>query len=182
MFSNLFGKKESEDKDHLFKDRAYMDTEAKMKACAELAKENESVIFIAWFSDTAKQFKNYFSTNGLDENRITEAKYLTAAQLQSYTPVFVEHYPIHTKEENFVANWKTTNILVYSAMDEPLFKHFGSEKLIPLMKMMGMKENEVIEHSMVSKSIISGQKKIEEQVSFEQSASSQAEWMKRNLT
>ena len=71
--------------------------------------------------------------------------------------------------------------MVYSAMDEPLFKHFGSEKLIPLMKMMGMKENEVIEHSMVSKSIVSGQKKIEEQVSFEQSASSQAEWMERNL-
>ena len=182
MFSNLFGKKESEDKDHLFKDRAYMNTEAKMKACTALAKENESAIFIAWFSDTAKQFKNYFSTNGLDENRITEARYLTASQLQSFTPVFVEHYPVHTKEENFVANWKTKKILVYSAMDEPLFKHFGSEKLIPLMKMMGMKENEVIEHSMVSKSIISGQKKIGEQVSFEQSASSQAEWMERNLT
>lgn len=181
MFGNLFGKKEQEDNVHLFKDRAYMTAEAKMKACATLAKENESVIFLAWFSDTANQFKKFFSENGLSEERITEVKYFTASQLQSYTPIFTEHYPIHSKEENLVANWKMKDILVYSALDEPLFKHFGSEKLIPLMKMMGMKENEVIEHSMVSKSILSGQKKIEEQVSFEQSASSQAEWMERNL-
>ena len=182
MFAGLFGKKETEDKDHLFKDMVYVSTEAKIKACAALAKENESTIFIAWFTDTVKQFRDYFLANGLDENRITEAKYFTALQLQSYVPVFAEHYPLHSKEENFVANWKIKNIMVYSAMDEPLFKHFGSEKLIPLMKMMGMKENEVIVHSMVSKSIISGQKKIEEQVSIEQPASSQGQWMERNLT
>jgi hypothetical protein len=181
MFSNLFGKKEADNQDHLFKDRAYMTTEAKMKACATLAKTDGNIVFIAWFSDTAKQFKDYFSSNGLDEKRVTEARHFSTAQLMTHTPVFVEHYPIHTKEENFVEHWKTKNIIVYSAMDEPLFRHFGSDKLLPLMKMMGMKENEVIEHSMVSKSIISGQKKIEEQVTLEQDAPSQAEWMNRNL-
>ncbi len=181
MFSNLFGKKESENNDHLFKDRGFMSSAAKMKACSVLARENESVLFIAWFNDTAKQFKEYFSLNGLNENRIFETKHFPTHQLLDHIPVFIEHYPIHTKEENFVSNWNIRNILVYSAMDEPLFKHFGSEKLIPLMKMMGMKENEVIEHSMVSKSIINGQKKIEEQVSIEQTAQSQAEWMERNL-
>lgn len=181
MFSGLFGKKEKEDKEHLFKDKAYMTTEAKMKACSEIAKANDSTIFIAWFAETAKQFKNYFSANGINENRITEASHLHSSQLISNTPVFVEHYPLHNKELDLVANWDTKNLLVYSAMDEPLFKHFGSEKLIPLMKMMGMKEDEVIEHAMVSKSIISGQKKIEEQVSFEKSALSQGEWMRLNL-
>src|SRR6185295_14989253 len=93
MFSGLFGKKETQDTDHLFKDRAYMTTEAKMKACAALAKENEQLIFVAWFSDTEKKFKAHFAENGLPENRITEARMLTASQLLSYTPVFVEHYP-----------------------------------------------------------------------------------------
>jgi len=181
MFSNLFGKKAPQENDHIFKDRAYMSTQAKMDACVTLAKEDASVIFIAWFSETAKQFKNHFSSGGADENRIVEAKYLTPSHLQSHRPVFVEHYPMHSREEQFVEHWKTINIHVYSAMDEPLFKHFGSEKLIPFMKMMGMKENEVIEHSMVSKSIINGQKKIEEHVTVEQSAASQAEWMERNL-
>lgn len=181
MFSGLFGKKESQEKDHLFKDRAYMTTEAKLNACSALAKENEQIIFVAWFPDTLKLFRHHFTEQGLNESRVTEARTLNASQLHSYTPVFVEHYPIHSKEENFVKNWEMKNIIVYSAMDEPLFRHFGSEKLIPFMKMMGMKEHEVIEHAMVSKSIINGQHKIEEQVKVEQPALSQKEWMKKNL-
>ena len=101
--------------------------------------------------------------------------------LQSKTPVFVEHYPLHSKELELIKNWTAEKIIVYSAMDEPLFKHFGSEKLVPLMKMMGMKEDEVIEHSMVTKSIIKGQEKIASQVNSEHSASSQGEWMKKNI-
>ena len=181
MFANLFGKKEDDSKDHVFKDRAYMSTIAKMEACANLAKADEGLLFIAWFSDTAKQFRKYFVENNISETRVVEARQLHTPQLMSHKPVFVEHYPMHSKEEELVKNWEHKNILVYSAMDEPLFKHFGSEKIIPMMKMMGMKENEVIEHNMVSKSIIKGQQKIEEQVSLELSASSQGEWMERNL-
>lgn len=181
MFSNFFGKKDSTENDDLFKDRVYMNTEAKLKACITLAKENESALFIAWFNETAKHFKNYFSANGLNENRVVEVAHLNPSQLISSTPVFTEHYPMLNKEVDFIKNWDKKNILVFSAMDEPLFKHFGSEKLIPLMKMMGMKESEVIEHSMVSKSIINGQKKIEDLVSIELPAYSQSEWMEKNL-
>lgn len=182
MFSNLFGKKDDADeKDHLFKDRAFMTSSAKMKACSQLAKDDESYIFIGWFPETVKKFKVFFTENGISENRVVEAKQLHSSQLLSHKPVFVEHYPLHSKEVAFVGDWEAKNIMVYSAMDEPLFKHFGSDKIIPMMKLMGMKENEVIEHSMVSKSIIKGQQKIEEQVSLDQSALSQAEWMQKNL-
>ena len=181
MFANLFGKKEPGNEEHLFKDRAYMNTRAKMQACAVLAKDDKSTLFIAWFVETAKQFRNYFVENGISESRVIEARQLHTAQLAEHQPVFVEHYPMHSKEEAFVQHWEQKNILVYSAMDEPLFRHFGSDKIIPMMKLMGMKENEVIEHQLVSKSIIKGQQKIEEQVSLEQAAASQAEWMERNL-
>lgn len=182
MFANLFGKKEEDHGNHIFKDRAYMSSAAKMKACADLAKSDEAFIFIAWFSDTAKQFRNYFVQNNIPESRVVEARQIHAAPATSQKPVFVEHYPMHSKEEDFVKNWPHQNMPVYSAMDEPLFKHFGSEKIIPMMKLMGMKENEVIEHNMVSKSIIKGQEKIEAQVTLEQAASSQAEWMQKNLS
>ena len=102
MFSNLFGKKEEDKNDHVFKDRAYMSTQAKMKACADLAKADDGLIFIAWFTDTAKQFRNYFTENGINENRIVEARQLHSPQLISHRPVFVEHYPLHSKEEEFV--------------------------------------------------------------------------------
>lgn len=181
MLFNLFGKKDSGADDHVFVDRAYITTASKMKACAELARKEPNHLFICWFADTAVKFKEFFKQEGLDENLVTETHHLHGAKLQNKTPVFVEHYPLHAKEIELIKNWNAEKIIVFSAMDEPLFKHFGSEKLIPLMKMMGMKEDEVIEHNMVSKSIIKGQEKIAEQVNSEQSASSQAGWMEKNI-
>ena len=181
MLFNLFGKKDDGAENHVFIDRAYVSTAAKMKACAELAGKEPNYIFICWFAGTAAKFKEFFRQQGLDETRITEAHRLHASKLLNRIPVFVEHHPLHTKELELIKNWGAEKIIVYSAMDEPLFKHFGSDKLIPIMKMLGMKEDEVIEHSMVSKSIIKGQEKIAEQVSLELSASSQEDWMRKNL-
>lgn len=181
MIFNLFGKKEESGDNHVFVDRAYVSTTAKMNACAELARQEPDRLFICWFADTATRFKEFFRQQGLDENLITDTHHLHTSKLQNKKPVFVEHYPLHTKELELIKNWSTEKIIVYSALDEPLFRHFGSDKLIPLMKMMGMKEDEVIEHAMVTKSIIKGQEKIAEKVSLEQSASSQEEWMRKNI-
>jgi len=181
MLFNLFGKKEESAEDQVFIDRAYITTAAKMTACADLAKKDPTHLFICWFAETAVRFKAFFVQYGLDESLITEARFIHGGKLENKIPVFVEHYPLHTKELELTKNWGDEKIIVYSAMDEPLFKHFGSEKLIPIMKMLGMKEDEVIEHAMVTKSIIKGQEKIAEQVDLEQSASSQAEWMTKNI-
>jgi hypothetical protein len=181
MLFNLFGKKDESSENHVFVDRAYVTTAAKMNACIELAKKEPDHLFICWFADTAVKFKAFFVQQGLDESLITEARFLHGGKLENKIPVFVEHYPLHTKELDLIKNWESEKIIVYSAMDEPLFKYFGSEKLIPLMKMLGMKEDEVIEHAMVSKSIIKGQEKIAQQVILEQSAASQEEWMRKNI-
>ncbi len=181
MAFNFFGRKENGSDKNIFIDRTYISTAAKMNACAELAKKEPGHLFICWFSETAVKFKDFFRQHGLEENRITEARYVHAPMLQHKTPVFIEHYPLHAKELELIKNWDAGQIIVFSAMDEPLFKHFGSDKLLPIMKMLGMKEDEVIEHNMVSKSILSGQEKIAALVSLEQSANSQAEWMERNI-
>jgi hypothetical protein len=181
MLFNLFGKKDDDADNHVFTDRAYVSTAAKMKACADLASKEPNHLFICWFADTATKFKEFFIQQGLDEGIIMEAHNLHAAKLQNKVPVFAEHYPLHQKETDLIKNWNSEKIVVYSALDEPLFKHFGSDKLIPLMKMMGMKEDEAIEHSMVTKSIIKGQEKIAQQVTLEQSATSQEEWMRKNI-
>jgi hypothetical protein len=182
MLFNLFGNKEEGKEDRIFSDKVYIASEAKINACVQLAKEQPGTLFIAWFSDTCKKYKEYFIQKGLEESRITEARYIHTAQLQNHTPVFVEHYPLHSKELALVEDWNLKNIMVYSAMDEPLFKHFGSDKMIPLIKLLGMKENESIEHSYVTQSITKGQQKIADKVSIEQSANSQAEWMERNMS
>ncbi len=178
---NLFGKKEEESVKHIFTDRAYISTDAKIKACVELAKTDSNYIFISWFDETNEIFKMHFIQQGIDETRIQIAKYLNPHSLEGKTPVFVEHYPLHQKELDLIKNWTAENIVVYSALDEPLFKHFGSDKIIPMIKLMGMKESEAIEHNLVTKSIIKGQSKIAEQLDTEHSAISQAEWMKKNV-
>jgi len=180
MAFNLFGKKE-DTAGNIFIDRAYVSTPAKMNACVELAKKDPGYLFISWFSDTARKFKEFFRQQGIDESRVTEALYVNTPMLLHKTPVFVEHHPLHDREIALIKNWEAKKIIVFSALDEPLFKHFGSDKVIPLMKMLGMKEDEAIEHSMVSKSIIKGQEKIAGLVSLEQPAHSQEEWMQRNI-
>ncbi len=49
------------------------------------------------------------------------------------------------------------------------------------MKLLGMKEDGVIEHSFVSKSIIKGQAKIAAMVTMEQFAHLQEEWLEKNI-
>jgi hypothetical protein len=181
MLSNLFGKKEGTETEAIFKDKVYVNSTGKMDACLQLAKMQPHVIFIAWFNQTAEMYKAFFKQNGIDESRILLAGTFDKTLLQNHQPVFLEHYPLNAKELELVSDWQLTNMLVFSAMDEPLFKHFGSDKMIPLIKLFGMKESEAIEHSYVTESIVKGQGKIANKVITEQTADSQAEWMIKNM-
>ena len=182
MLFNLFGKKEDNGTTSLFKDKVYINSTGKMNACLQRAKDLPEAIFIAWFAETAIAYKIFFAQNGMDESRITEAHLVDKSLLQILEPIFLEHHPLHAKEEALVNDWQHVSMWVFSAMDEPLFKHFGSDKMIPLIKLFGMKESEAIEHSYVTESIIKGQNKIAAKVLVEQPANSQAEWMEKNMT
>ncbi|MFK5981325.1 MAG: preprotein translocase subunit SecA [Flavobacteriaceae bacterium] len=50
----------------------------------------------------------------------------------------------------------------YVALDDNLMRLFGSERIAKMMDKMGLEEGEVIQHSMISKSIERAQKKVEE--------------------
>ncbi|PSR02960.1 MAG: preprotein translocase subunit SecA, partial [Bacteroidetes bacterium SW_11_45_7] len=50
----------------------------------------------------------------------------------------------------------------FVALDDRLMRLFGSERIVKVMDRMGYQEGEVIQHSMVSKSIERAQKKVEE--------------------
>lgn len=181
MAFNLFGKPDNDLQDIVFSDRTFISEEAKLKASLALAKEDATVIFIAWFSDTAKLFKDYFNQHAMDESKIFEARNVHAALVQQKKPVFTEHHPLRSKELELVKNWSQKDLIVFNSLEEPIFKHYGGDKIIALMEMLGMKEEEPIEHPMVSKSIINIQKKIASQLSFEQSAHSQFDWIKKNI-
>lgn len=181
MLSNIFGKKEDNSQNALFTDKVFLNNTAKMHACVKLANENETVLFIAWFSETALEYRNVFLQFGIDIARVIEVQHLHEKHLENRRPVFVEHYPLNENEIALTANWNLTGIPVFSAMDEPLFKHFGSDKMVPLIKLLGFKESEPIEHSYVTQSIIKGQQKIADRIETETPANSQKDWMEINL-
>ncbi len=180
MAFKLFGRKEKDDHGSVFSDRIYMSMAAKMNACLVLAKTEPNSIFITWFPDTARKLKDHFNAHGSAGTHIMEAHHAHSALLLNKTVVFAEHHPLHAKEKNLVANWQQKEFIVFSSLDEPLFTRFGSEKIISLMQKMGVKEDEAIEHALVSKAILNAQQKIASSIMTEQSANSQADWMQKN--
>jgi hypothetical protein len=110
------------------------------------------------------------------------AREVNRPQVENNPVVFAEHYPLKKKEEQLFQNLHLEEVKVLSALDEPLFKRLGSDKIIQLMTQMGMDEKQSVEHSMITKAIHNAQEKMESKVNFEQSARSQNEWLEKNLT
>jgi predicted urease superfamily metal-dependent hydrolase len=92
-----------------------------------------------------------------------------------------EHYPLPAKEDEFLQRVQQKSIMVYNSITDPLFKIFGGERIEALMKGMGIKDEEVLTHAMISKSIRKAQEKLAASIPAEQHSSSQAQWFSRNF-
>ena len=110
------------------------------------------------------------------------AREVHSSQIVNKQVIFVEHYPLMQKEQELFVKLNLQQAEVWSALDESLFKQFGSDKIIHMMKQLGTKEDDVIEHAMISKAIQNTQEKISKKVLIDQTCTSQEEWMRRNWT
>lgn len=94
------------------------------------------------------------------------------------------HYPLPDKETRWLQKIQllpTVKITFYTSLEDASFKPFNSDRMIELMNKMGMKEDEAIEHTMVTKSMERARMKIQEDVLTEQDASSEEEWFRKNF-
>jgi hypothetical protein len=98
---------------------------------------------------------------------------------------FAEHYPLPAKENLVVQKLNTTfpqcSITFCSSLDDPCFEAFGSKNIIGMMEKMGMKEDEVIEHAMVSSAMKRAREKLAECITKEIPAHSETEWLRLNV-
>ena len=175
---NLFKKKSSEPK---VNDKIWMAQADKWKACAELTRTNPDSFFIAWFDETRQQLEDIFTKENLAIQNILSAREAGTHHLKNKTFVFIEHYPLRSREQALFTSLQPADILIYSALDEPLFMHFGGEKIIQMMKQLGMKETESIENSLLSNAIRNAQEKIEKKVLADQTSRSQNDWLSKNF-
>lgn len=162
-------------------DKIWMSEPAKWNGILELWKKDPELVIITWFNETNRHLTDLFAKETSSPLSIFMAREVHSSQLTGKNIIFAEHYPMRTKEQKTFKQWQLKHAIVYSAMDEPLFLHFGGEKILGMMRQLGMKDDNVIEHKMISSSIENAQDKIEKKVVSEQLANSQKEWMERNL-
>lgn len=159
-------------------DRVWLTSAAKWKACVAMQKVNPACLFIAWFEETAHHLRSLLGQDAL----VVMASEVNAEQTQGKMVIMIEHYPMSQTEQEFFKRVQLQEVPVLSALDEPLFMHFGGDRLIELMKKLGVEEDEILGHSMINSSIRNAQKKIAEQVKAERKAPSQQVWFALNMS
>lgn len=161
-------------------DRVFIHARNKWRYCQKILSENSKTIFIGWFDDTIDDLESYLSQANVTA-AILKARTVNRSQIRGEQLIFIEHYPMKTREDQLLDQLNLNEAVFLTAVDEPLLKYFGGEKLMQIMENMGMNEEDPIEHKLITQSIITAQKKIERKMIIEQSTRSQAEWMERNL-
>lgn len=174
---NLFGKNKKGPKAI---DKVFISAGAKWEYCKKLHGENPSVIFMAWFEETVTAAENNLNRGPGKPATIVLVREAGHIQPPGATIIFLEHHPLRTAETGLMDKMGITEAVFLSSLDEPLFTAFGGEKIITLMKKLGMNENEPIEHQMISNAIRKAQEKTGKKVSIEQTARSQGGWLKKN--
>ncbi len=162
-------------------DKVWITEEVKQNAILEEWKKDPGIIIIAWFDATLRHLQNVFAKQTSSSVSLFSAREVHSSHLNGPKIIFAEHHPMRSKEQEAFKQWHLKEAVVYSALDEPLFKQFGGDRIVEMMKKLGMEADSVIEHKMVSSSIENAQEKIEKKVITESMANSQQEWMERNL-
>lgn len=176
---NFFGKKEDAVKTT---DIIWMSDTAKWNGIIEAWKKNPSLMIICWFENTIQALQTIFTKETTAEISLYMPRNINTSQLTGKQIIFAEHHPLKKKEQEVFSKWQLKEVVIHSSLDEPLFQHFGGERIIDLMRKMGMQENESVQHAMISSSIKNAQEKIEKKMIADFSANSQQEWIARNIT
>jgi hypothetical protein len=176
MFSFL-RKKEAQAK---IIDRIFISSKAKTNAIVEKIQNQNNTSIICWFDESHEQLNKLIQSNNLTAS-IYMARETLPHNVLVNPIVFVEHHPSGIKEKELLEKLRTKEVIFYSALDEPLFKHFGGDKIILMMEKLGLSENEAIEHPMISAAIKNAQEKISKGLVIEHSAQSQADWFSKNI-
>jgi hypothetical protein len=161
------------------KDIIWISSAEKWHALPAFATQHQPVVLVCWFQETLEKAKQAFAAA---EVNITPQLYHSFVEsgLENKTLILLEHYPLPEKEAAILSSLAPKQIIVLSALDEPLFMYFGGERLMGLMEKMGMAPGETIEHSMITASIKRAQEKLSSKVLVDFSARSQEEWFRRS--
>jgi len=170
--------------------------------------QGEIPIAVSFFEESKSKLIRFFLNEGIpfvscekgiaidvDENRrsvfsvdaVHVERLLQQTDLKKYklAILFDGHYPIISTEDKILDSIHsvvgTKSFVFCLSLDSPLMQFFGSERMKSLMESLGMKKDECVEHTMVSKSITRAREKISEGVRVEHLTTSEKEWFNKNV-
>ena len=173
----LFGKKE---KGIATNDQVWLSQKAKLQAAQKMIEANSSCLLVFWFEYSLNEFL-VLSHVSSESTQVVLAESLSQESIAGKLIIFGEHHPLRKKEQVLFQKLQLNQVPVLVSLEEPFIHYFGGERTIELMRKMGVQENEVIAHAMITRSIENAQRKIEEEVLAERKASSAKEWFQLNL-
>ena len=174
-------------------------------------KSNEVPLVFCYFEDTTKEVISFLTSAGVPHFYLSSETINAAAEQSNVVFVgdaslilssdslmrfmlsvknkihflFKGHYPLPTKEREFTERLAKSHpqsvITFYSSIDDPAFEPFGAERINAVLDTMGLKPDECIEHTLVTKSMARARAKIESMVSSEIKTKSESEWFVKNV-
>jgi hypothetical protein len=158
-------------------DKVWLSQQAKWNACVQMVKLDPSILLVAWFEET---FLEIARNPGLAQN-VIKADNISYDKTVGRMVVFAEHYPLVLVEANVFAKLQLKEVPVLSSLEEPLFMQFGGQNTIDMIRKLTSNEDEIIGHSLVTKSIRRAQESIAAKSGTDYPAGSAKEWFTLNF-
>jgi hypothetical protein len=172
----MFGLFKKKDKAIPVTDKIWMNEHGKWQACFELYQQNPKTVFISWFEESRSHLRQYFESKAVSDMHIVDANFTNAFQ-QNDPIIFIEHFPLFAEEQQKFMDLRLEEAVIYSSLDEAIFDIFRGEKIVEVMRKMGMKEDEMIQNSMITMSVKRAQEKIASKAIISGTAQSQRDWL-----
>src|SRR5215212_3609151 len=132
---NIFKKKE--EGNTKVTDIIWISTGAKWNGLIELWKKANETLFIFWFDESLRQGEEFLSRHEAGTMDLRMGREMHHHPAENKPVVFTEHFPLKKKEQELFQKLGLEEVMVLSALDEPLFKRFGSDKIVQMMKQLG---------------------------------------------
>jgi len=193
----MFGLFKSKKKEIITKDFIYKNEAVKYKSMLQHLKDQEKSILIYYFEDTKNAIQEVLNTAPINYSTdvnsfvtkvwlINANTILNKSDIGNRTVFFAEHHPSFSREneikQHLLEIEGIKEVIFYTSFEDKLLQLFGSERILQLMEKMGFKDDEVIEHTMISTSIERAQKRIDEKLSIHNNNTRQRkDWFEINL-
>lgn len=189
MFDFFKKKKEIKTTDYIFRSE-----EAKYQKLVANTLAQKKVLLLYYFEDTKQQLIHTLQANNIafsEMESTTTAVYLLQAatllnkiNISDYHIIFAEHHPSFQTENNIkqylVETLLQNEVIFYTSLEDVLLQKFGAERIIAILDKMGFKEDEIIEHKMISDSIVNVQQKIDKQLQYASDTRMRKDWFEIN--